>query len=285
MNPTLNAVRAGLSRGRIEYGLSFRNGQELFGYLYMPALFLGLALIFQTMGLGEGEVQMPGAFVLSGGLAFSLTILGIATVLQTLASEREDGTLLRAKAVPRGLLGYTVAKSTHIAAVAVTMALLTVVPGLLFVDDFGFERWTDVLVLIWVCVLGVLALAPIGAIIGALVGNARMGASLAMLPTVVVLMFSGLVMPLPLMPDWMLDIGRLLPVYWLGLGLRAALLPDSYAAFELAGSWDLPLVAGVLAGWAVVGLLLAQWVLRRMVRKQSGSRVQEAREKAMKRAW
>ena len=62
------------------------------------------------------------------------------------------------------------------------------------------------------------------------------------------------------------------------------MLPEAHAALELAGSWQLPQVAGVLAVWALGGLVVAQWVLRRMARRESGSRVQAAREEAMKRA-
>ncbi|GHC98300.1 transport permease protein [Nocardiopsis terrae] len=284
MNSTLNALRAGLSRGWIEFTLSFRSAQELFGYLYMPLLFLGMAIAFNSTGMADDEGHPIGAVVLSGGAAFFLVMLGVTTVLQVLANEREDGTLLRAKAVPRGLLGYTVGKSVHVAAMSVTAMALMVVPGLLFVDGFGFERWTDALILLWVCVLGMLALAPIGAIIGSFITNPRMGVTLAVLPTILIVMASGLMFPFEFMPDWVQVVGQILPVYWLGLGIRAAMLPDSYAALELAGSWQLPQVAGVLAVWALVGLVAAQWVLRRMARRESGSRVQAAREEAMKRA-
>ena len=282
MNADLNAVRAGLSRGWIEFLLSFRSGQELFGYLYMPILFVGLAITFDTVGLGEGEPI--GAIVLSGGAAFFLVMLGVTTVFQILANEREDGTLLRAKAVPRGLLGYTVAKSVHVAAMSITAMALIVVPGLLFVEGFGFQDWIDLVTLLWVCVLGMLALAPIGAILGSFITNPRMGLTLAMLPTIAIIMVSGLVLPFEFMPGWVQTIGQVLPVYWLGLGVRSAMLPEAHAALELAGSWQLPQVAGVLAVWALVGFVVAQWVLRRMARRESGSRVQAAREEAMKRA-
>lgn len=282
MNADLNAVRAGLSRGWIEFLLSFRNGQELFGYLYMPILFVGMAITFDTVGLGDGEPV--GAIVLSGGAAFFLVMLGVTTVCQVLANEREDGTLLRAKAVPRGLLGYTVAKSVHVATMSLTAMALIVVPGLLFVEDFGFQDWTDLVTLLWVCVLGMLALAPIGAILGSFITNPRVGLTLAMLPTIAIIMVSGLVLPFEFMPGWVQALGQTLPVYWLGLGVRSAMLPEAHAALELAGSWQLPQVAGVLAVWALGGLVVAQWVLRRMARRESGSRVQAAREEAMKRA-
>jgi ABC-2 type transport system permease protein len=41
----------------------------------------------------------------------------------------------------------------------------------------------------------------------------------------------------------------------------------------------------LMALWAVIGFLVAPRVLRRMARRESGSRVRTAREKAMKRAY
>jgi ABC-2 type transport system permease protein len=38
--------------------------------------------------------------------------------------------------------------------------------------------------------------------------------------------------------------------------MRSVFLPDSFAAQEVGGSWQLPQTALVLGAWAVVGLLL-----------------------------
>lgn len=284
MNARLNAVRAGVSRGWIEFRQSFRSGQEMFSYLYVPVLFVGMAVVFDSLGVEGGDAAPIGAVVLSGAVAFTLVMLGVTAVLQVLATEREDGTLLRAKAVPHGLVGYTVAKVVHMTAMSVTAIALMVVPGVLFVEGFGFQGRADAVTLLWVCVLGMFALAPVGAILGSLIDNPRLGASLAILPSIAVVMVSGVMFPFGILPDWVQAVGLLLPVYWLGLGVRSAVLPDSHAAYELAGSWQLPQVAGVLAVWALVGFAVALWLLPRMARRTSGSRVQAAREEAMKRA-
>jgi len=72
------------------------------------------------------------------------------------------------------------------------------------------------------------------------------------------------------------------PLYWIGLGLRSAMLPDALAAAEPGGSWRHLETAGVLGLWAAAGLLLAPLVLRRMARRESGSAV-AARRRAMQR--
>jgi ABC-2 type transport system permease protein len=73
------------------------------------------------------------------------------------------------------------------------------------------------------------------------------------------------------------------PVHWLGLGMRSALLPDALAAAELGASWRHVETAAVLGAWAVLGLLLAPVVLRRMARRESGSTVAARRQKATQR--
>ena len=78
-------------------------------------------------------------------------------------------------------------------------------------------------------------------------------------------------------------IGQLTPIYWMGLGMRSALLPDSAVVVELGDSWRHVETAVVLGAWTVGGLLLAPVVLRRMARRESGSKVAERRDRALRR--
>lgn len=78
-------------------------------------------------------------------------------------------------------------------------------------------------------------------------------------------------------------LGQATPIYWLGLGMRSALLPDAAVTVEIGASWRQWETAGVLGLWAALGLALAPPVLRRMARRESGSTVSERREKALRR--
>ncbi|WP_028648855.1 ABC transporter permease [Nocardiopsis sp. CNT312] len=278
-----NAVRAGLSRGLLEFRGTFTNAMDLFGYLYLPAVFIVVGVFLAGEQVGDAPVAY-GAVSYSGGVALILIMLGTMSVAQVLAAEREDGTFLRAKALPHGIIGYGAAKITHLVLMSLVAVMLMVVPGLFVVEGFGPRGWGAAATLVWVCLLGLLAMAPIGAIAGALIGNPRF-VGLMMIPIMALVTLSGVLFPMELLPDWALTAAQVLPVYWLGLGVRAGTLPVDYAALELAGSWQLPVVAAVLAAWAVVGCLVAPVVLRRMARRESGSRVQAAKERAMKRAY
>jgi ABC-2 type transport system permease protein len=76
-------------------------------------------------------------------------------------------------------------------------------------------------------------------------------------------------------------VSQVFPMYWVGIGMRSAFLPDAAAALEIGGSWRTLETVVVLGIWAVGGILIAPVVLRRMARRQSGSQVEAAREQAL----
>jgi ABC-2 type transport system permease protein len=212
------------------------------------------------------------------GIAFG----GILGVTALLTVDREDGTLLRAKATPGGMTGYVIGKITLSSATVLVGTVLTLILGLI---AFPGVRLTvpGVATLVWVAVLGLLATIPLGIVIGSLMPNPRF-MPLVILPLGGIVAISGIFYPITHLAGWLQGIGQVFPVYWLGLGMRAALLPSSLASVELGGSWRLPLVFLVLAAWSVLGLVAAPAVLRRMARRVSGSRVAARRERAMLRA-
>jgi ABC-2 type transport system permease protein len=78
-------------------------------------------------------------------------------------------------------------------------------------------------------------------------------------------------------------LAQALPIYWIGLGMRSAVLPDAAAAAEIGGSWRTLETFGVLLAWSLGGLLAAPGVLRRMARRESGSLMEERRRALMQR--
>ncbi|MCP9963435.1 ABC transporter permease [Streptomyces somaliensis] len=130
--------------------------------------------------------------------------------------------------------------------------------------------------------LGLVATLPMGAVLGSLVNSPRT-VGLMMLPVMGLIVISGIYFPLSQMPEWLQTVGQVFPVYRLGLGLRAALLPAEAVAVEVGEPWRYLETAGVLGAWAVAGLLLAPSVLRRMARRESGAAVAERRQKAIQR--
>ncbi|MET8836925.1 ABC transporter permease [Micromonospora sp. NPDC004540] len=281
MNPTATAVRAGVRRGLIELRNTFTNAQDLWNYFF-PTVVLLVAMFFMRGSTVPGTDFSLGARALPSTIGMGLIFGGLLGLSQQLIVDREDGTLLRAKATPNGMLGYLIGKIVLISAVSLIGVVLQLTPGLFFLDGIRLGDPAAWLTLAWVVPLGLVATLPLGAVIGSLIENPR-NMGLVVLPIFGLIALSGIFYPINGLPGWLQGVAQVFPVYWLGLGMRSALLPGDLAAVELGGSWRHLETLGVLGAWAVLGLVLAPVVLRRMARRESGSRVAARRERAMQR--
>lgn len=275
------AVRAGFARGWIESRNYFRSHDELFWNIFLAVVF-AVVLFFQRNSVVEGTDQSLASVVLPSILGMTVAWGGLSGAAGILAIEREDGTLLRAKAIPHGMVGYVVAKVVMTAVTSAVTVIIILVAGLLFVPELVSTPWTGWLMMVGILVLGLLATMPWGAIIGSLVKSPQGAFGLTFLPMAILTAISGIFYPITALAGWVQSIAQLFPIYWLGHGMRAGLLPEAEAA-EIGGSWRYLEMFGVLGAWAVAGLLLAPPILRRMARRESGSAVEERREAAMKR--
>ncbi|MEZ3178734.1 ABC transporter permease [Streptomyces pimonensis] len=281
MSPVWYAARLGTRRGLTELRQTFTSGQDLFGYvLWTVLLMVPLFLVGDEQLKGAGI--SVGAFMLPSMVGMTLAFTGMMTTAQLLATEREDGTLLRAKAVPHGMVGHLVGKVVMVSGTALASMALPFAVGVFLVDGVARQGGAALLTLVWVVPLGLLATLPMGAVIGSLVDSPRT-VGLLMLPVMGLIVISGIYFPLSKLPEWLQIVGQVFPVYWLGLGLRAALLPAEAVAAEVGASWRYLETVGVLGAWAVAGLLLAPSVLRRMARRESGATMAERHRKAMQR--
>ncbi|MEV4018693.1 ABC transporter permease [Nonomuraea angiospora] len=280
MSPTATAWRAGWSRGLIELRQSFTNAADLFGHFLWPVLMLITTYFLRNVSFGQSGLSL-GALALPSILGMNAG-MSMVSMSQHLTADREDGTLLRAKATPHGMTGYLLGKIILVAGGLVADLAIFLVPGMFLVPGLAFGDAGAWLTVLWVLVLGLVATLPLGAVLGSVFVSAR-SQGLIQLPVLGLIAISGIFYPITALPEWVQWIAQAFPVYWLGLGMRSALLPDAAAAVELGGSWRPVETAGVLVAWAVLGLVAAPFVLRRMARGESGSSVAARREKALQR--
>jgi ABC-2 type transport system permease protein len=280
MNATIHAIRSGFNRGWTEFKLSLKSPQDQGFYLFTSALVL-LYLWFNRNTDVEGtDLSYPTVVLpsmLGGLLVFSL-IIGPAYAL---AMEREDGTLLRAKAVPHGVVGHVTGHVILNVLAIIPSFLVILIPGAILFDGLmqnGLEGWVTV---VWVTLLGLWATLPFGIIIGSLAPSVQKVGTWGMLPVLVLIGISGIFFPIQSLWGWVQVVAQMFPMYWVGLGMRSAFLPDSAAALEIGGSWRTLETVLVLSAWAIAGSLIAPVVVRRMARRQSGSQVEAAREQAL----
>jgi ABC-2 type transport system permease protein len=159
---------------------------------------------------------------------------------------------------------------------------ILLIPGLLIVHGLEVGSLRSWLTLGWVVLLGLVATHSIGTMLGALVSSPR-DAGYISVPVMGLIAISCIFYPITAFPGWVQAVAQLFPMYWLGLGMRSALLPDAFASIEIGESWRQLETIGVLGAWAVLGVVVAPIVLRRMALRESGSSVAKRRDRAPQR--
>lgn len=266
----MNILRTGLFRGWIEFRHNITSPADVWGVLYFPVLAL-VVMLFLKDNTVPGTDFSLGSQSLPGILGMNIVLNGMTMLAFVLTVEREDGTLLRVKAMPNGATSYVIGKVMCRAGMTIAGVLLPLIPAALLFDGL---QW-NVLTLLWVLALGLVAVLPIGAVLGSLFKSVQ-SLSIITLVGFALTAISGVFYPISGYPEWVQWIAHVFPVYWLGLGLRSALLPDALSVAEIGESWRHLETIGVLGAWTVLGLVLAPVVLRRMARRESGSRVQDS---------
>jgi ABC-2 type transport system permease protein len=274
----LRVARLGLARGGITLRRAFTYWPETVQTLLNPVLGSILLLLLRGHSVSGTSISI-GSLSLPGFIGTSFAMEGILTMSASISTDRDEGTLLRAKATPDGVTAYVISKIVYRSAGTLLEMVLIMVLGLVAFTGVTVH-WVT---LVWVTVLGLLATIPIGIAIGSAVPSPRY-VPLVTLPMLAFTAISGTFYPITHLAGWLQGIAQVFPVYWLGLGFRAALLPSAFSSIELDGQWRLPLVFLTLALWSAVGLALAPPVLRRMARRESGSRMSARSERAMSRA-
>ncbi|GAD85453.1 ABC transporter permease [Nocardia asteroides NBRC 15531] len=278
----MSTVRIGVTRGLIELRQAFTNAPDLIGQFLTSAITLGVLFLLRNKtygdsGLSVAELALPG--LLGAIIAFN----GMYALLNVLVLDREDGTLLRAKAIPKGMTGYFTGKIVSSTGSVIAQVVIVLGVGMVIIGGSSLSGLGAAATFAWVVLLGLLAVLPFGAILGSVLDTRT--AFLLTMPLMGLIAISGIFYPITALPGWLQAVGQLFPMYWLGLGMRSALLPGDAAAIEIDQSWRHLETAAVLGVWAVAGSLLAPIVLRRMAGRESGAAMAARRDKAMQRAF
>ena len=99
----LIAARLGLARGRIELRQTLTNPPDLCRLLFFRAGPAARHAVLHARRTVPGTDFSLGACTLPGVLGMGIAFGGLVTMAQQLIVDREDGTLLRAKATPNGM--------------------------------------------------------------------------------------------------------------------------------------------------------------------------------------
>lgn len=257
----------GFSRGLIELRL---NLTTIINYIFFPTV--ALFVMYALRGYSVDDTGMSlGVYAIPGIISMNVLFTGLMGIASTLMLEREDGTLLRARAIPNGTIGYFIGKIvSQTLLTVVTFGVVLFVAAALF-DGLLPNLLSGIITLIVILPLGILAMLPIGIVLGSLLKHPRQ-LSIVSLLLMGMTAISGVFYPLALQAPVLQFLGQLFPLYWLGLGMRSAMLPGEVIATEIDQSWRSIETVAVLGTWAVVASLLALYALRKISHRSSGSR-------------
>ena len=281
MSLMVNAIRIGMTRGWTMFRHLMTTADGLGNTVFWNGVPLGYLVLNRNTEI-EGVPFSLATLALPGliGLAITASAYGPAYYI---AAEREDGTLLRTKAAPYGIVAYVTGVLVMATLETMVSVLVLLVPGIILFDGLVLPDAIGWLTLVAVTVLALMATLPVGVVIGSVVKSPRLIGGVGLLVIGGMTILSGIFIPLQAFPGWLQVVAQAFPPYWAAMGMRSVFLPDAVVAGEIGQSWRTLEMFGVLGAWAIVGALVAPVVLRRMARRATGSSVEANRQQALQR--
>jgi ABC-2 type transport system permease protein len=114
----------------------------------------------------------------------------------------------------------------------------------------------------WVTLLGIAACTLCGIAFSSIPREGKRAPAVVVPVALVMQFISGVFFVYTDLPRWMQQFAALFPLKWMAQGMRSVFLPESFAANEAAGAWELDRVALMLGAWVVVGLALCLLTFR-----------------------
>jgi ABC-2 type transport system permease protein len=255
MNKIPSAITLGIRRGGLEIRQFARQRESVVFTLLFPVILL---IIFGSV---FKDTIAPGVtfsqYFVAGMIASGLVNTGFQALAITIPLERDFGALKRLRGTPMPASSYFIGKVILVSVSMVIQIFMLLGFGLIF---FGVEMPTDInkwITFTWLLLLGSACSTSLG-IAFSIVPKSGRGASAVVSPIVIILQFfSGVFLIFTQLPPWMQQIAAIFPLKWLTQGMRSVFLPDSFAAEEVAKSWENGRTFTILMLWLVIGIFFS----------------------------
>jgi len=255
MNKIPSASSLGVRRGGLEIRQFSRQRESVVFTILFPVILLAIfgSVFKDTIAPGVTFSQ----YFVAGMIASGLVNTGFQALAITIPLERDFGALKRLRGTPMPASSYFIGKAILIFVSMLVQILLLLGFGVLF---FGLEMPTEVakwLTFTWLVLLGSTCSTALGIAFSNVPKSGR-GASAVVSPIVIILQFfSGVFFVFTQLPTWMQQIAAIFPLKWLTQGMRSVFLPDTFAAEEVAGQWELGKTFVILLIWLAIGIFFS----------------------------
>jgi ABC-2 type transport system permease protein len=255
MNKIPTALNLGLRRGTLEIKQFTRQRESVVFTILFPLILLAIfgSVFKDTIAPGVTFSQ----YFVAGMVASGLVNSGFQQLAITIPMERDYGSLKRLRGTPMPVASYFIGKSILVFVSMILQVILLLAGGYFF---FGLNMPTEAskwFTFSWLIILGTASSTILG-IAFSVVPKSGRGASAVVSPVVIILQFfSGVFFIFTQLPSWMQQVAALFPLKWLTQGMRSVFLPDSFAANEVAKSWETGRTFTILVIWLVVGFFIS----------------------------
>ena len=192
-------------------------------------------------------------YVFAGLLGFSMLSLGIFGMANAFPAEKKTGVLRRLRATPLRVSQLVIGTALNFLLVGMLAVTLMVIVGMLV---FHFHMRGNFINLFLYCLVGMTSMFGFGLAIGGWAKNENQAAPLANLVAFPMMFLSGVFFPVFLMPQWLQNIVKFLPLTPVVEGIRR-IITENASIFSLG-----PELA-IIGGWIVViyfiGFKIFRW--------------------------
>lgn len=248
----MNSGQLVLRQARLEQRAFWRNPE------YATFTFALPLVLLVALGATRSGRVVPGTGVkdinilVPGILAFGVVVAAYANLAIRIAVLRNEGVLKRVRTTPLAPQVYLGGQLASTLASTLLVAALTVVVGWI---AFGVgPRAGGIPVLIAALCFGIVCFAALALALSAIVSSADAAGPITNASYLPLAILSGVFDPMLDLPKALSTVIDLFPIKALSVALRAA-----YLSGDVGVPWR---ELGVLAGWAVIGMLLANRFFR-----------------------
>jgi ABC-2 type transport system permease protein len=196
-----------------------------------------------------GHVISTKAYYMAGLAAYAIMLQTFTSLAITVTTQRETGQLKRLRGTPMPAWSFIGAYVLRAVLFTVAMVLAVVLIGTL---AFGVHLHpAGVLGLAVYVALGTIALSALGLAVTIICKSPETASTVGPFTAVILSFISGVFIPLSALPNWLADVSKAFPLEHLAAGMQRGLVEGATGAGLNGGD------IAILAGWAVVGFVIA----------------------------
>lgn len=247
----MRSLRLALRQVRYENRAFWRNPPAAFFTVFFPLMFL---VIFNLL-FGNNELELPqgivhtSTFYVPAIAALAVISASYTNIAIGVSFSRDQGLLKRTRGTPLPGWAFLLGRIIHTTLIALLVVVVVTAAGRLFYDvDVPTNTMPAFLVAVAV---GAATFSVLGLAMTAAIPNADASPAIVNAVILPLLFISDVFIPSQEGAEWLTNVADIFPVRHFSLALQTAFNPfEAGAAFEWAH-------LGVMAAWAVAGLLVA----------------------------